>query len=105
MVRVWVVLVMCDCDEMGLVCCGEDVIEVMMSLYFIEPYRFTVKNILQQIGGVVEWKSLGIELDIDPAKLDEIHQGRIQEFRKGGAQEGGGCGRGMCPLPHEARKL
>ena len=27
------------------------------------------------------------------------HQGRIQEFRKGGAKEGGGCGRGMCPLP------
>ena len=71
-VRVWVVLVICDSDEMGLVCCGEDVIKVMMSLYIIEPYRFTVKNILRQIGDVVEWKSLGIELDIDPAKLGEI---------------------------------
>ena len=44
-------------------------------------------------------------------------QGRMQEFFKGGARlikviksgrgspEGGACRRGICPLPHEARKL
>ena len=48
-------------------------------------------------------------------------QGRIQEFFKGGGggggtvnksykkvgvdPKGGGCGRGICPLPREARKL
>ena len=50
--------------------------------------------------------------------LDIFLQGRIQEFFKGGGArlikgirkwawtpKGGGCGRGICPLPREARKL
>ena len=40
-------------------------------------------------------------------------QALIQEFRRGGGGgggggrvvKGGGCGRGMCPLPREARKF
>ena len=36
-------------------------------------------------------------------------QALIQEFRRGvagpGVVKGGGCGRGMCPLPREARKF
>lgn len=37
-----------------------------------EHYHFTVKNILRQISGVTNWKSLGIELNIPPAKLNDI---------------------------------
>ena len=32
-------------------------------------------------------------------------RGGSRNLGRGGAQEGGGCGRGMCPLPREARKL
>ena len=32
-------------------------------------------------------------------------RGGSRNLGKGGAQEGGGCGRRMCPLPREARKL
>ena len=50
----------------------------------IEPYHFTVKNIRRQISSVVDWKDLGIELDIDLAKLNEIErncQGKVGDCR------------------------
>ena len=49
---------------------------VMSSLtilsYIIEPYRFTIKNITREIGDVEDWKSLGMNLKLDPTKLSEI---------------------------------
>ena len=38
----------------------------------ITEHHFTVKNILRQISGVTNWKRLGIELNIDTAKLNDI---------------------------------
>ena len=44
---------------------------MMMSLYTTDCI-FNLKNILRQLDVVVEWKSLGIELDISSARLNEI---------------------------------
>ena len=44
---------------------------VMMSLNTTD-YIFNQKNILRQLDVVVDWKSLGIELDISSARLNEI---------------------------------
>ena len=44
---------------------------------------FTIKNILRKIGDV-DWKALGIKLNLDPAKLIEIeckHRGLIGDCR------------------------
>eukprot|EP00731_Ephydatia_muelleri_P005953 Em0003g201a len=37
-----------------------------------KPYRFTVKNITRELSDVVDWKDLGIKLNLDPATLVEI---------------------------------
>eukprot|EP00731_Ephydatia_muelleri_P002039 Em0001g2039a len=37
-----------------------------------EDDTFTPKNILHALNEVVDWKSLGVQLDISPAKLQEI---------------------------------
>lgn len=44
----------------------------MMSLCIIEPNHFNIKNILREISGLMEWKSLGMELGLDPAMLGDI---------------------------------
>ena len=56
-----------------------------MSCYIIEPNRFTTMNILRRTSDVVDWKSLGIELGLDPAKLNEIEQnfrGMVSDCRQ-----------------------
>ena len=44
---------------------------MMMSLNTTD-YVFNQKNILRQLDVVVDWKSLGIELDISSVRLNEI---------------------------------
>ena len=46
---------------------------------------FNLKNILRQLDDVVDWKSLGMELDISSARLNEIevnNRGRVAACRR-----------------------
>ena len=62
----------------------EHVIKVIvMTSPFIEPYHFTIKNILRMISGF-DWKSLGIKLNLNTVKLVEMeckHRGLVGDCR------------------------
>ena len=55
---------------------------IVMSLY-ADP-SFTLKNLLNAIKDVVDWKSLGVQLDISAAKIKEIdvnNRGQVADCR------------------------
>ena len=64
---------------------GVVTMHTMMSLNTTEPYIFNLKNILRQLDDVVDWKALGMELDISSARLNEIevnNRGRFGACRR-----------------------
>ena len=58
-------------------------ITTVMSLY-ADP-TFTLKNVLNALKDVVEWKSLGVQLNVSGPKIDEIdinNRGQVAHCRR-----------------------
>ena len=57
---------------------------MLYEISFSADPTFTLKNVLNALHAVVEWKSLGVQLDISVPKIDEIdvnNRGQVAECR------------------------